>query len=307
MKYIRLFEQHSEYAAAESGLTLPNVSHCVRENDVHYKNLVFGTITVTFNVTNNEAYIIGNNQYEAAECSEINLYDSSFLSIEVDGEPFSEERLTECKKYTFPTNGTHTVVYKVKDGVLGENALCDLDKATDVVLGKDVVEIKSGSLSSEFNSITFLNDNTKIECGAIYVNEDTPYENNIQYFGPVAGRVSGSSSITSYVIKEGTKIINPHFCQEMGWVTGVTIPSTIERICNEVFFESRNLRSVVINATTPPSIGEHVFDYVDFNEYTYEEEYRPLDVTIYVPSGSVNAYKTAPGWSDYASKIQAIP
>ena len=40
MKYIRLFEQHSEYAAAESGLTLPNVSHCVRENDVHYKNLI---------------------------------------------------------------------------------------------------------------------------------------------------------------------------------------------------------------------------------------------------------------------------
>jgi len=28
---------------------------------------------------------------------------------------------------------------------------------------------------------------------------------------------------------------------------------------------------------------------------------------IYVPSASVNAYKTATNWSTYASRIQAIP
>jgi len=28
---------------------------------------------------------------------------------------------------------------------------------------------------------------------------------------------------------------------------------------------------------------------------------------IYVPSGSVDTYKAASGWSTYASKIQAIP
>ena len=37
MKYITLFENHAQYAAAESGLILPNVSLCVNEDEVHYK------------------------------------------------------------------------------------------------------------------------------------------------------------------------------------------------------------------------------------------------------------------------------
>ena len=31
------------------------------------------------------------------------------------------------------------------------------------------------------------------------------------------------------------------------------------------------------------------------------------DVQIYVPAGSVDAYKRAAGWSAYANSIQAIP
>jgi hypothetical protein len=36
MKYIREFENHAAYEAAESGLILPNVSLCISENEVHY-------------------------------------------------------------------------------------------------------------------------------------------------------------------------------------------------------------------------------------------------------------------------------
>ena len=40
MKYIREFENHAAYTAAESGLILPNVSLCVNENEVHYNPYV---------------------------------------------------------------------------------------------------------------------------------------------------------------------------------------------------------------------------------------------------------------------------
>ena len=40
MKYLKKFENHAAYAAAESGLILPNVSLCVQEGDVHYKPYV---------------------------------------------------------------------------------------------------------------------------------------------------------------------------------------------------------------------------------------------------------------------------
>lgn len=36
MKYLKKFENHAAYAAAQSGLILPNVSLCVQEGDVHY-------------------------------------------------------------------------------------------------------------------------------------------------------------------------------------------------------------------------------------------------------------------------------
>ena len=40
MKYLKKFENHTAYEAAESGLILPNVSLCVQENDVHYNPFV---------------------------------------------------------------------------------------------------------------------------------------------------------------------------------------------------------------------------------------------------------------------------
>ena len=36
MKYLKQFENHSAYEAAQSSLILPNVSLCVQENEVHY-------------------------------------------------------------------------------------------------------------------------------------------------------------------------------------------------------------------------------------------------------------------------------
>lgn len=312
MDYLKLFQNHSEYEAFVSGGTMmkPNVSHCINENEVHYNNLIIGTITATFNITNNKAFIIGNNSDENPDV--IDLYDSSFLSIEVDGEPFSEERLNNWKQYTFPTNGTHTVVYKVKDGILGEFALYNIgDGVESIVVGSDIVEIKNSSLICDVSSITILNDNVKVECHALPNIETMPYENNVRYIGTVAVAANVGSSITTYEIKEGTKLINSYFCEgdngNDSWASFVTIPSTIECICNDAFRDVTSLTTVVINATTPPSIGERAFRYYVFDDITYDETYEPLEnITIYVPAESVNAYKTAPGWSDFASKIQAI-
>jgi hypothetical protein len=53
-----------------------------------------------------------------------------------------------------------------------------------------------------------------------------------------------------------------------------------------------SLTSVYCKRTTPPSLGgTSVFDY---NEASRR---------IYVPTNSVNAYKSATNWSEYASSI----
>ena len=78
-------------------------------------------------------------------------------------------------------------------------------------------------------------------------------------------------------------------------LASVTIPSSITSIANYAFNGCRVLASVIVEATTPPTLGINVFSNTSNN------------LVIYVPAGSVDTYKVASGWSDYASKIQAIP
>lgn len=78
-------------------------------------------------------------------------------------------------------------------------------------------------------------------------------------------------------------------------LTSIEIPKIVTSIEREAFCDCNSLTSVTVLATTPPTLGTDAF--TDTHS----------DLKIYVPSGSVNAYKTATNWSTYASKIQAIP
>lgn len=77
----------------------------------------------------------------------------------------------------------------------------------------------------------------------------------------------------------------------------VTIGSGLTSLGASSFGSCPNLVSVVIKATTPPTPSS-------------ESNWNPFKGStcqILVPSQSVNAYKTASGWSQYTSRIQAIP
>ena len=81
------------------------------------------------------------------------------------------------------------------------------------------------------------------------------------------------------------------------WCKGLsaaTIGSGITTIGRYAFLGCSSLVSITINTTTPPALGEDPFSSTN-------------KCPIYVPSGSVNVYKSAEGWSTYASRIQAIP
>jgi hypothetical protein len=94
-----------------------------------------------------------------------------------------------------------------------------------------------------------------------------------------------------------TSIVNNAFNGSSG-LTSVEIGSGVTSIGSLAFRGCSNLASVTIKATTPPTLGMGVFYYTKIEDGTGY---------IYVPASSVNAYKSAEGWSDYASRIQAIP
>ena len=76
----------------------------------------------------------------------------------------------------------------------------------------------------------------------------------------------------------------------------VIVPSNINTF-SPYALTNCNISTLTCYATTPP---------------TLDAQYNPLpdpskNFTIYVPAESVETYKAASGWSNYASKIQAIP
>lgn len=102
------------------------------------------------------------------------------------------------------------------------------------------------------------------------------------------------TSLTSVTIPNSVAVIGDRAFYQCTSLTNIVIPDSVTNIGSYCFAYSTSLTSITINATTPPTLVVYVFD--DTN-----------NCPIYVPSGSVNAYKAASGWSTYASRIQAIP
>ena len=105
----------------------------------------------------------------------------------------------------------------------------------------------------------------------------------------------GCESLTDLTIPDsvttiGDAIIN--YCKNLN---SVTIGNSVTSIGDNAFLCYHNsvLSSITINAITPPTLGTGAFDYTN-------------NCPIYVPSEAVNTYKTAPGWSEYTSRLTAI-
>ena len=79
------------------------------------------------------------------------------------------------------------------------------------------------------------------------------------------------------------------------YLTIVTIGTGITSIGDGAFRDDSYLEVLTIKATTPPTLST-------VNSLSGTNP----NLVIYVPAGSVNAYKTATNWSSYASRIQAI-
>ena len=102
------------------------------------------------------------------------------------------------------------------------------------------------------------------------------------------------SKLTSVVMSNNLTSIGTEAFYRCLNLTSIALPSSITSLGDRAFNHCLVLGTVTCKATTPPTIGDKVFG--DNKKLT----------AIYVPSSSVNAYKAADGWKDYASLIKPI-
>ncbi|MBO7311593.1 MAG: leucine-rich repeat domain-containing protein, partial [Alistipes sp.] len=99
------------------------------------------------------------------------------------------------------------------------------------------------------------------------------------------------SSLTSVTIPDSVTTIGYDAFYGCSSLTSVTIPDSVTEIGDSAFAYCDSLTSVYCKATTPPAGGSDMF----YGNASGRK--------IYVPMDSVEAYKNAAGWKNYANDI----
>ena len=102
-----------------------------------------------------------------------------------------------------------------------------------------------------------------------------------------------SAGVTEYTIPSSVTAIGHYAMHNSALLTTVTIPQSVQTVGDGAFNGCISLASVYCKPTTPPTGGSAMFDNNAANR------------KIYVPAASVEAYKTAAGWKEYADAIFA--
>ncbi len=154
---------------------------------------------------------------------------------------------------------------------IGRYAFCDCTSLTSVTIPDSVTSIVNGVFygCSSLTSVTIPDSVTSIGSEAF----------------------SDCTSLTSITIPDSVTEIGSWAFGGCSSLTSVTIPDSVTSIGNMAFQYCTSLKEVYCKPTTPPTIGYYMF----IGNASGRK--------IYVPAASVDAYKAAKYWSDYADAI----
>ena len=246
-----------------------------------------------------------------AGCTSLTEFKGKFASEDgrcliIDGvlNSFAPYGLTQ---YTIPdsvtTIGDYAFYYctsltsvDIPDSVMeiGEEAFSSCYSLTSVTIGDSVTTIGKAAFAycTSLTSVTIGDSVTTIGEWAFDSCKITSVAipDSVTTIGNYA--FQSCTSLTSVNIPDSVTTIGVGAFQSCTSLTSVSIGDSVTTIGNKAFFYCKSLTSVYCKATTPPALGgTSVFDANGSGR------------KIYVPAESVDAYKSATNWNEYASSI----
>ena len=101
------------------------------------------------------------------------------------------------------------------------------------------------------------------------------------------------TNLKNIIIPEGVKIIEEFSFYHCEALSSVSLPSTTTSIGVDVFYKCNNLTSITVGMQNPITIDQDVFS-------------NRTNATLYVPSGCIDAYKSATYWNEF-KEIKETP
>ena len=202
-------------------------------------------------------------------------------------------------------------VLSIKNGItaIGDCCFCDGDSQgasylTGVIIPNSVTSIGQVAfgLCTGLKTVYIPDTVTNISMGAFaHCTSLTSFKIPIGINTIPRIMLAGCSNLAEIVIPSNVSCIEPYAFEACAALTSVVIPESVTSIGVWAFYDCIGLQTVTIKASVPPTIiGQpdettlYVFEHCDNIS------------AIYVPSGSVGAYRSARGWIDRFDDLGAV-
>ena len=196
------------------------------------------------------------------------------------------------------SNGVGVIEFDSSVTEIGQNAFKNTKQLDTMILPSSVTYIKAYAFqSSGITDITIPPTVTDISSAAFFHSE------LISIVIPASVKMMGPSvflscySLTNVSISTSLNHLDDSMFSECKSLVSITIPDNITSIGNGLFYNCSKLSEIRFDSIVPPK----VLLGTDETERLFTGN--APGRLIKVPAGSVNAYKTAQYWSNYASSI----
>ena len=256
-------------------------------------NQLWYTATVLVEPSNTSAFNVAivSNEWDEATGEGVITFDGELTTI-------GDVAFAYCDSLTSVT---------IPDSVttIGDYAFSGCDSLTSATIPDSVTTIGGAAFANCYNLAEFKGKFAE-DGGRCLIKDNTliayAYASGTTYTIPDSVTAIGDSafnsfdSLTSVTIGDSVTTIGYAAFAGCSSLTSVTIPDSVTTIGMGAFAGCSSLTSVYCEATTPPTLGSNVFKRDSFGAVN-------IGCPIYVPAESVEAYKAATNWSEYAADI----